>query len=58
MAAKQLVDGSVTNVQDVDVSKVQAILTGVFKQIIHANASPRGPKWTDPTLLQRDQRRN
>ena len=35
VAAKQLVDGSVTTVQDVDVSAVQAILTGTFKQRVH-----------------------
>jgi hypothetical protein len=48
VAAKQLVDGSVATVQDVDVSKVQAILTGVFKQTIHADGphpppAPSGP---------------
>lgn len=37
VAAKQLVDGDVAAVHDVDVSKVQAILTGVFKQAIHAS---------------------
>merc|ERR1712039_175252 len=34
VAAQQLVDGDVATVHDVDVSKVQAILTGVFKQAI------------------------
>merc|ERR1711972_955776 len=37
VAAKQLVDGSVQAVQDVNVSKVQAILTTVFDQVIHAS---------------------
>ena len=35
VAAKQLVDGEVAAVQDVDVAKVQAILTGTFAQRIH-----------------------
>ena len=35
VAAKQLVDGEVDAVQDVDVAKVQAILTGVFEQRVH-----------------------
>lgn len=35
VAAKQLVDGSVAVVHDVDVSKVQATLTQVFQQRIH-----------------------
>jgi hypothetical protein len=40
VAAQQLVDGSVGAVQDVDVSKVQAILTGTFKQAIHVSPAP------------------
>merc|ERR1712100_772854 len=32
VAAKQVVDGSAATVQDVDVSKVQAILVGTFDQ--------------------------
>ena len=35
VAAKQLIDGGVETVQDVDVSKVQAILRDTFKQRIH-----------------------
>ena len=35
VAAKQIVDGDVATVQDVDVSKVQAILTRLFRQRIH-----------------------
>jgi len=35
VAAKQLVDGDAATVQDVDVAKVQAVLTGVFAQRIH-----------------------
>ena len=35
VAAKQLVDGDVATVQDVDVAKVQAILTGTFAQRVH-----------------------
>ena len=35
VAAKQLVDGSVATVQDVDVASVQRILTSVFGQRIH-----------------------
>ena len=35
VAAKQLVDGDVDTVQAVDVSKVQALLTGTFNQRIH-----------------------
>jgi len=35
VAAKQLVDGDAATVQDVDVAKVQAILTGTFNQRIH-----------------------
>jgi hypothetical protein len=35
VAVKQLVDGDVTTVQDIDVSKVQAILTNTFHQRIH-----------------------
>ena len=35
VAAKQLVDGDAATVQDVDVSSVQAILTGTFQQRIH-----------------------
>merc|ERR1711988_1937468 len=35
IAAKQLVDGSASVVQDVDVSKVQQILVDMFKQRIH-----------------------
>ena len=43
VAAKQLVDGDVSTVQDVDVTKVQAILTKTFNQRIH------GPTGTDPS---------
>merc|ERR1712039_91794 len=35
IAAKQVVEGSATAVQDIDVPKVQSILTGTFKQQIH-----------------------
>jgi len=35
VAAKQLVDGDVATVQDVDVARVQGILTSVFAQRIH-----------------------
>lgn len=35
VAAKQVVDGTAAAVQDVDVSKVQGILTGTFNQQIH-----------------------
>jgi len=35
VAAKQLVDGEVSVVQDVDVTKVQQILSTTFKQRIH-----------------------
>lgn len=35
VAVKQLVDGEVTSVQDVNVSKVQGILTNTFRQRIH-----------------------
>merc|ERR1712216_550067 len=35
VAAKQLVDGSVNTVQDVDVKKVQTLLTSLFGQQIH-----------------------
>merc|ERR1712054_501248 len=41
VAAKQIVDGSVERVQDVDVSKVQTILTDVFKQDIHVSQNER-----------------
>lgn len=47
VAAKQLVDGTVATVQDVDVSKVQAILTSTFKQKIHC-ASPPSPPTPPP----------
>ena len=46
VAAKQLVDGTAKTVQDVDVSKVQAILNGTFKQRIHG---PTGRMPTPPT---------
>jgi hypothetical protein len=45
VAAQQLVDGSVAAVQDVDVSKVQAILNGTFQQRVHGppgSGSDRG----------------
>ena len=35
VAAKQVVDGDAATVQDVDVTKVQAILVGTFSQRIH-----------------------
>jgi hypothetical protein len=35
VAAKQVVDGDVQTVHDVDVSKVQAILNTTFHQRIH-----------------------
>lgn len=38
VAAKQLVDGTAATVQDIDVSIVQAILTGTFQQRIHGPA--------------------
>ena len=40
VAAQQLVEGSVAQVQDVDVSKVQGILTGVFRQKVHIAVPP------------------
>ena len=43
VAALQLVEGSVSTVQDVNVSKVQEILTGVFKQTIHVGTPPAPP---------------
>eukprot|EP00051_Salpingoeca_urceolata_P031355 m.11319 g.11319 ORF g.11319 m.11319 type:complete len:647 (-) comp3972_c0_seq1:78-2018(-) len=43
VAAKQLVDGSVATVQDVNVSKVQAILASTFQQRIH------GPPFAPPS---------
>ena len=43
VAAKQLVDGDVAAVQDVDVSKVQRILTATFGQRVHA--PPRSARW-------------
>jgi len=39
VAAKQLVDGSVASVQDVDVARVQATLGSVFRQRVHAAAA-------------------
>lgn len=39
VAAKQLVDGTADCVQDVNVTKVQQILEGTFKQKIHVNDS-------------------
>jgi len=35
VAAQQLVDGSVAVVQDVNVTRVQEVLAGTFKQRIH-----------------------
>ena len=43
VAAKQLVDGDVAAVQDVDVSKVQRILTATFGQRVHG--PPRSARW-------------
>ena len=47
VAAKQLVDGDAAVVQDVVVSKVQAILSGTFRQRVHgppqANPAPPSP---------------
>ena len=43
VAAKQLVDGDVTAVQDVDVSEVQRILTATFGQRVHG--PPRSARW-------------
>ena len=43
VAAKQLVDGEVSTVQDVVVSKVQKILAEVFQQRIH------GPPGSGPS---------
>jgi hypothetical protein len=40
VAAQQLVDGSARTVQGVNVSKVQAILSGVFGQTIHVGGEP------------------
>ena len=50
VAAKQLVDGDVATVQDVDVTKVQAILTTTLGQRIHGPPgktppAPPGPKY-------------
>lgn len=52
VAAQQLVDGSVSVVQDVDVTKVQAILTRTFQQRVHGPPgrnppppSPPSPAW-------------
>jgi len=41
VAAKQLVDGDAGTVQDVDVSKVQTILTTLFKQRVHGPPGSR-----------------
>ena len=51
VAATQIVDGSAATVQDVDVSKVQSILTGTFKQAIHVPgpAPPLSPLACDAT---------
>ena len=35
VAAQQLVDGSAATVQDVNVSRVQEVLVGTFKQRVH-----------------------
>merc|ERR1712151_1182168 len=40
VAAKQLVEGTATTVQEVDVSKVQEILTDKFGQKIHVISGP------------------
>jgi hypothetical protein len=41
VAAKQLVDGSVSTVQDVDVGEVQRVLVSTFGQLIHGPPAPR-----------------
>lgn len=43
VAAKQLVDGSVSTVQDVSVAEVQNILTSRFDQIVHLPPPPAPP---------------
>jgi len=43
VAAKQIVDGSVATVQDVDVKAVQSVLVGTFKQQIHVHAPTPPP---------------
>ena len=49
VAAKQLVDGEVTVVQDVNVSKVQEILVNQFHQAVHCDQpAPPGPPYTGP----------
>jgi hypothetical protein len=45
VAAKQLVDGSAPTVQDVDVSAVQAVLTGTFGQTIHVPPPAPHPQY-------------
>merc|ERR1712070_459300 len=48
VAAKQIVDGSVATVQDVEVSQVQSILVDTFKQHIHVDVPPTSlPKYYD-----------
>ena len=42
VAVKQLVDGDVATVQDVNVSKVQAILSDTFHQRVHGPPSSGG----------------
>eukprot|EP00039_Didymoeca_costata_P000628 m.46563 g.46563 ORF g.46563 m.46563 type:complete len:674 (+) comp10386_c0_seq2:163-2184(+) len=55
VAAKQLVDGSVGTVQDVNVTEVQDILSNIFKQRVHGppgSGPPPGPppaKWYNVT---------
>lgn len=48
VAAKQVVDGEVATVQDVNVTKVQTILTQTFKQAIHCCAPSPSPSPLPP----------
>eukprot|EP00040_Diaphanoeca_grandis_P027150 m.153873 g.153873 ORF g.153873 m.153873 type:complete len:638 (+) comp30857_c1_seq3:113-2026(+) len=49
VAAKQIVDGEVATVQDVNVSKVQEILQSVFKQTTGGSPAPPPPSGPVPT---------
>merc|ERR1711871_1722136 len=47
VAAKQLVDGTSTTVQDVNVTQVQRILKEKFQQVIHVNEPLTRPQYYD-----------
>jgi len=51
VAAAQLVDGSVSTVQDVDVSRVQTILNNTFQQRIHGPPGQNPPPKPGPTAI-------